>query len=159
MIRINTRTNSTKVVYRKSISNYAHCGGISKTMGQHGDGGAKPKQPITIIPDIGCPQPTVVSYIYFAPEPTLCAPPRKWINERKYRIKYCSLLENRFINTAMLEKYEVIRNMFHGFNYKRFFELKPKDKIALLNTNIALYGKLHGEKMIIAVLTVMAGLG
>ena len=32
----------------------------------------------------------------------------------------------------MLEKYEVIRNMFHGFNYKRFFELKPKDKISFI---------------------------
>jgi|SRR3989344_4897780 len=31
-------------------------------------------------------------------------------------------------------------------NHILSLDLKPKDKIALLNTNIALYGKLHGEK-------------
>ena len=28
----------------------------------------------------------------------------------------------------MLEKYEVVKDMFHGFNYRKFFELKPAEK-------------------------------
>lgn len=29
----------------------------------------------------------------------------------------------------MLEKYEVVRDMFYGFDYKKFFELKPDEKV------------------------------
>ncbi len=29
----------------------------------------------------------------------------------------------------MLEKYEVVRDMFHGFDYKKFFELKPEERV------------------------------
>ena len=32
----------------------------------------------------------------------------------------------------MLEKYEVVSEMFHGFNYKKFFELKAKERISLV---------------------------
>jgi len=32
----------------------------------------------------------------------------------------------------MLEKYEVVKDMFHGFNYKKFFELKAKERISLV---------------------------
>jgi type I restriction enzyme R subunit len=29
----------------------------------------------------------------------------------------------------MQEKYEIVRDMFHGFNYRRFFELQPSERI------------------------------
>ncbi|MEA3248346.1 MAG: type I restriction endonuclease subunit R [Nanoarchaeota archaeon] len=32
----------------------------------------------------------------------------------------------------MLEKYEIVRDMFHGFNYKKFFELKAKERISII---------------------------
>ncbi|MBR9704057.1 type I restriction endonuclease subunit R [Candidatus Pacearchaeota archaeon] len=32
----------------------------------------------------------------------------------------------------MLEKYEVVRDMFHGFNYKKFFELNAKERISIV---------------------------
>ncbi len=32
----------------------------------------------------------------------------------------------------MLEKYEIVRDMFHGFNYKKFFELKAKERISIM---------------------------
>jgi len=33
---------------------------------------------------------------------------------------------------AMLEKYEILVNLFHGFNYKKFFTGTPKEKMALI---------------------------
>lgn len=32
----------------------------------------------------------------------------------------------------MLEKYEVVKDMFHGFNYKKFFDLKPSERISII---------------------------
>jgi type I restriction enzyme R subunit len=32
----------------------------------------------------------------------------------------------------MQEKYEVVRDMFYGFDYKKFFELKPSDRIPFI---------------------------
>lgn len=32
----------------------------------------------------------------------------------------------------MLEQYEIVRDMFHGFNYKKFFELKAKERISIV---------------------------
>ncbi len=32
----------------------------------------------------------------------------------------------------MLEKYEVVRDMFYGFNYKKFFQLKPTERISFV---------------------------
>ncbi len=32
----------------------------------------------------------------------------------------------------MLEKYEIVRDMFHGFDYKKFFELKAKERISII---------------------------
>ena len=32
----------------------------------------------------------------------------------------------------MLEKYEIVQSMFHGFDYKRFFKLKPKERMTLI---------------------------
>ena len=32
----------------------------------------------------------------------------------------------------MLEKYEIVQSMFHGFDYKRFFKLKPKERMAMI---------------------------
>jgi len=32
----------------------------------------------------------------------------------------------------MMEKYEIVRDMFHGFNYKKFFELEPSKRITFV---------------------------
>ncbi|AFU59834.1 type I site-specific deoxyribonuclease, HsdR family [Candidatus Nitrososphaera gargensis Ga9.2] len=32
----------------------------------------------------------------------------------------------------MVEKYEVVKDMFHGFNYRKFFELKPSERISFI---------------------------
>ncbi len=32
----------------------------------------------------------------------------------------------------MLEKYEVVRDMFYGFNYKKFFTLNPKERLSVI---------------------------
>ncbi len=32
----------------------------------------------------------------------------------------------------MMEKYEVVRDMFYGFNYKKFFQLKPQERISFV---------------------------
>src|SRR3989449_453422 len=32
----------------------------------------------------------------------------------------------------MQEKYEIVKDMFHGFNYKKFFELKPSERISFI---------------------------
>jgi type I restriction enzyme R subunit len=34
--------------------------------------------------------------------------------------------------SVMLEKYEILVNLFHGFNYKKFFTGTPKEKMALI---------------------------
>ncbi|MCD6236366.1 MAG: type I restriction endonuclease subunit R [Thermoplasmata archaeon] len=32
----------------------------------------------------------------------------------------------------MLEKYEIVQSMFHGFDYKQFFKLSPKERMSLI---------------------------
>jgi len=32
----------------------------------------------------------------------------------------------------MQEKYEIVKDMFHGFNYKKFFDLKPSERISFV---------------------------
>ena len=32
----------------------------------------------------------------------------------------------------MLEKYEIVQSMFHGFDYEQFFKLKPKERMTLI---------------------------
>ena len=32
----------------------------------------------------------------------------------------------------MQEKYEVVKDMFHGFNYKKFFDLKPSERVSFV---------------------------
>ncbi|MBU4245935.1 type I restriction endonuclease subunit R [archaeon] len=32
----------------------------------------------------------------------------------------------------MLEKYEIVSDMFHGFDYKRFFKIEPKERMSLI---------------------------
>jgi len=32
----------------------------------------------------------------------------------------------------LLEKYEILTNLFHGFNYKKFFEVKPKEQMFVI---------------------------
>ena len=42
------------------------------------------------------------------------------------------LFEQEKAVTLMMEKYEVVKDMFHGFNYGKFFSLKPKDRMSFI---------------------------
>ncbi len=33
----------------------------------------------------------------------------------------------------MEEKYAIVEDMFHGFDYKKFFELKPSERISFVS--------------------------
>jgi type I restriction enzyme R subunit len=46
----------------------------------------------------------------------------------------------------MQEKYEVVRDMFHGFNYKKFFELKPNERISFIPSAMEHILKEKGKK-------------
>ncbi|UZE93708.1 MAG: type I restriction endonuclease subunit R [Candidatus Pacearchaeota archaeon] len=46
----------------------------------------------------------------------------------------------------MIEKYEVVRDMFHGFNYKKFFELKPNKRISFIPNAMEHILKERGKK-------------
>lgn len=46
----------------------------------------------------------------------------------------------------MQEKYEIVRDMFHGFDYKRFFELQPSDRISFIPQAMEHILKEQGKK-------------
>jgi len=46
----------------------------------------------------------------------------------------------------MQEKYEVVKDMFHGFNYKKFFELKPSERISFVPDTMEHILKEKGKK-------------
>jgi type I restriction enzyme R subunit len=46
----------------------------------------------------------------------------------------------------MLEKYEIVKDMFHGFNYSRFFELKPSERIPFVPSAMEHILKEQGKK-------------
>lgn len=46
----------------------------------------------------------------------------------------------------MLEKYEIVKDMFYGFNYKRFFEILPKERVAFIPNAIEHILKEKGKK-------------
>jgi type I restriction enzyme R subunit len=46
----------------------------------------------------------------------------------------------------MQEKYEVVKDMFHGFNYKKFFELKPSERISFIPDAMEHILKEEGKK-------------
>src|SRR3989454_29040 len=46
----------------------------------------------------------------------------------------------------VLEKYEIVRDMFHGFNYRRFFELKPNERISFVPSAMEHILKEQGKK-------------
>lgn len=46
----------------------------------------------------------------------------------------------------MLEKYEVVKDMFHGFNYKKFFELKPQERVTFIPNALEHILKEKGKK-------------
>ncbi|MEM4358297.1 MAG: type I restriction endonuclease subunit R [Candidatus Pacearchaeota archaeon] len=46
----------------------------------------------------------------------------------------------------MLEKYEIVKDMFYGFNYKKFFELSPKERLAFIPNAIEHILKEPGKK-------------
>lgn len=47
---------------------------------------------------------------------------------------------------SMKEKYEVVKDMFHGFNYKKFFELKPNERISFIPNTMEHILKEKGKK-------------
>jgi len=46
----------------------------------------------------------------------------------------------------MKEKYEIVKDMFHGFNYKKFFDLEPKDRIKFVPSAMEHILKEKGKK-------------
>ncbi len=46
----------------------------------------------------------------------------------------------------MQEKYEIVKDMFHGFNYRKFFELKPGDRIPFVPQAMEHILKEQGKK-------------
>jgi len=46
----------------------------------------------------------------------------------------------------MLEKYEVVKDMFYGFNYKRFFELKSNERVSFIPNAMEYILKEKGKK-------------
>src|SRR2546426_2207072 len=44
------------------------------------------------------------------------------------------------------EKYEIVKDMFHGFNYTKFFELKPSERISFVPSAMEHILKEHGKK-------------
>jgi type I restriction enzyme R subunit len=45
-----------------------------------------------------------------------------------------------------LEKYEIVKDMFHGFNYRKFFELEPSQRISFIPAAMEHILKEHGKK-------------
>ncbi|MCV0366331.1 MAG: type I restriction endonuclease subunit R [Nitrosopumilus sp.] len=48
--------------------------------------------------------------------------------------------------SLMLEKYEVVKDMFHGFNYKKFFDLKSSERISFVPNAMEHILKEKGRK-------------
>ena len=46
----------------------------------------------------------------------------------------------------MREKYEIVKDMFHGFDYKKFFELKPNERISFIPNAMEHILKEKGKK-------------
>jgi len=46
----------------------------------------------------------------------------------------------------MMEKYEVVKDMFHGFDYKKFFQLKPNERISFVPSAMEHILKENGKK-------------
>ena len=46
----------------------------------------------------------------------------------------------------MQEKYEVVKDMFHGFNYKKFFDLKPSERVSFVPDAMEHILKERGKK-------------
>jgi type I restriction enzyme R subunit len=46
----------------------------------------------------------------------------------------------------MEEKYEIVKDMFHGFNYRKFFELRPSDRISFVPQAMEHILKEQGKK-------------
>src|SRR5205809_5138906 len=46
----------------------------------------------------------------------------------------------------MEEKYEVVKDMFHGFNYRKFFELRPSERISFVPSAMEHILKEQGKK-------------
>ncbi|MEM4335415.1 MAG: type I restriction endonuclease subunit R [Candidatus Anstonellales archaeon] len=46
----------------------------------------------------------------------------------------------------MLEKYEIVKDMFYGFNYRKFFELSPQERVSFIPNAIEHILKEPGKK-------------
>src|SRR3989454_3449476 len=46
----------------------------------------------------------------------------------------------------MEEKYEIVKDMFHGFNYRKFFELRPSERISFVPSAMEHILKEQGKK-------------
>src|SRR3989441_6169751 len=55
-------------------------------------------------------------------------------------------LDQEIAVMLMLEKYEIVRDMFHGFNYRRFFDLKPSERISFVPSAMEHILKEQGKK-------------
>jgi type I restriction enzyme R subunit len=55
-------------------------------------------------------------------------------------------LDQEVAVAKMLEKYEVVKDMFHGFNYKKFFDLKPNERISFIPQSMEFILKEKGKK-------------
>ena len=42
------------------------------------------------------------------------------------------VLDQKEAIDKMMEKYEIVKDMFHGFDYKKFFKLEPKKRISII---------------------------
>ncbi len=58
--------------------------------------------------------------------------------------------------SVLLEKYEVVSQMFHGFNYKKFFEGSPREKMEIIPEAIDfILSKKEGKKRFIREVTAL----
>lgn len=55
-------------------------------------------------------------------------------------------LDQEVAVAKMLEKYDVVKDMFHGFNYRRFFELEPSNRISFIPDAMEHIMKEQGKK-------------
>jgi len=55
-------------------------------------------------------------------------------------------LEQEKAVMLMLEKYEIVRDMFHGFNYRKFFVLEPSERISFVPAAMEHILKEQGKK-------------
>ena len=56
------------------------------------------------------------------------------------------MLDQNEAVVVMQEKYEVVKDMFHGFDYRKFFDLKPSERISFIPDAMEHILKENGKK-------------